>query len=362
MSTYLFRSCQDSFQEGVVHLTTHSKILFPEGDRLNSCMSVNISPPPAQGVRPNWSDIPSATRGRLEALLGSSVVSAISQPSGFSPGVAARLRLADGRHLFVKAASPTPNPGTPDIYRREARIVKTLPINAPAPRLLNSYDEGEGGWVVLFFEEIAGQHPAQPWQMAELDRVLQALDALSLSLTPSPLTPPLVSRASEEFATRLCGWQRLASEMPSHLERLDPWSQRHLQKLIELEALAPAAVAGETLLHFDIRADNLLLTEDRVWFVDWPLACVGAAWVDLVFFAPSVTMQGGPPPEELLQRSRLGRAAEPAALTAGIAATAGFFSHRSLQAPPPGLPTLRAFQAAQGVVARQWLAQRTGWN
>jgi hypothetical protein len=28
--------------------------------------------------------------------------------------------------------------------------------------------------------------------------------------------------------------------------------------------------------------------------------------------------------------------------------------------PPPGLPTVRAFQAAQGEVTRRWLAQRAG--
>ena len=35
----------------------------------------------------------------------------------------------------------------------------------------------------------------------------------------------------------------------------------------------------------------------RTMFVDWPHACIGAAFVDIVFLAPSVTMQGGPRPE-----------------------------------------------------------------
>jgi Phosphotransferase enzyme family len=325
-------------------------------------MAAIATPPPAEGMRLDWFAIPEPVRHAVEEQVGSTVAAAISQPTGFSPGVAARLRLTDGRRLFAKAAGPVPNPGTPEIHRREARIMAALPLNASIPRLLGSYDGGEGGWVVLLFEEVAGAHPAQPWQLAELDRVLHALDELGAALTPSPLLPPLVETASEEFATRLCGWQLLCTEEPPRLARLDPWSQRHLAALAELEALAPAAVAGETLLHFDIRADNLLLTEERVWFVDWPLACVGAAWVDLAFFAPSVAMQGGPPPEELRMRSATGRAADPNALTAGVVAMAGFFTHRSLQPPPPGLPTLRAFQAAQGVVARQWVAQRTGWS
>jgi hypothetical protein len=87
---------------------------------------------------------------------------------------------------------------------------------------------------------------------------------------------------------------------------------------------------------------------------------VGAAWVDVVFFAPSVTMQGGPPPEEVIVRHPAIRRADPTSVTAAIVATAGFFTHRSVQPPPPGLPTVRAFQAAQGVVARNWVALRSG--
>ena len=71
-------------------------------------------------------------------------------------------------------------------------------------------------------------------------------------------------------------------------------------------------------------------------------------------------MQGGPPPEQVVARHPAARSAEPASITAAVAAIAGYFTHRALQPPPPGLPTLREFQAAQGKVARAWLAQRTG--
>jgi Ser/Thr protein kinase RdoA (MazF antagonist) len=110
------------------------------------------------------------------------------------------------------------------------------------------------------------------------------------------------------------------------------------------------------LLHADVRADNLLLTRDGVMVVDWPHACRGAAFTDLVLFAPSVAMQGGPEPAALLARSRAGRAASRDALAAVVCALAGSFTERSLRPAPPGLPTVRRFQAAQGEVARRWLA------
>jgi hypothetical protein len=319
-------------------------------------------PPPAEGVRVDWLAVPEAVRRELEQWAESRVISAESQRTGFSPGVAARLRLSNGRRVFVKAVGPEPNAEAPGMHRREARIVSALPNEAPVPRLLWSFDAGEQGWIVLVFEEVSGLHPAEPWRLSELDRVLDGLLRLAELLTPSPLPAGIASSASDALATRICGWQRLRSEQSSVLERLDAWSRRHLDQLADLEALAPAAVAGDTLLHFDVRADNLLLAPERVWFFDWPHARTGAAWLDVVGFAPSVTMQGGPPPEEVIARYPACRSADPAAITAAIAAIAGYFTRQSLQPAPPGLPTVRAFQAAQGVVARDWLAQRTGWS
>ena len=73
-------------------------------------------------------------------------------------------------------------------------------------------------------------------------------------------------------------------------------------------------------------------------------------------------MQGGPPPDDVLARVPACRTADADAITAAAATIAGYFTRQALQPPPPGLPTVRAFQAAQGVVARAWLAARTGWT
>ena len=295
----------------------------------------------------------------FESWAGSPVVAATTQPSGFSPGVAARLRLADGQRFFVKAIGSEPNPDSPIFHRREARIVAALPAHVPVPRLLWSHDDGEGGWVVLVFEEADGRHPKQPWQSDELQQVLDALAELAARLTPSPLPVGEVRSASQRVERGISGWQRLHSDPAETLSRLDDWSRRNLAALAELESRAPAAVTGNTLLHFDVRADNLLLGGKHVWFFDWPHACVGAAWFDVVGLIPSVTMQGGPPPAEVFARYPASHLADPESVTCAIAALSGYFTRQSLMPTPPGLPTLRAFQAAQGAVARRWLAQRT---
>jgi len=318
------------------------------------------TPPPASNMRIPWPDLPAHIRDEVERRLGSTVVAATTQPGGFSPGVAARLQLADGGRAFVKAVCPVPNAVAPSIYRREARIVAAIPASAPVPRLLFVLDGDPDGWVLLAFEDVEGRQPELPWRDEELGVVLEAMAVLATDLSPSPLRPPLVGDAADAFgrADDLSWASLVAAPAPA----LDQWSVRNLSRLAALEARAPEAARGDTLQHFDLRADNLLLTADGVRVVDWPHAHVGQPWIDLVWFAPSVAMQGGPAPAELLKRYAPARDADPAALDAVIAGVAAFFTAGSLQPPSPGLPTLRAFQAAQAEVARTWLAERTGWR
>ena len=74
-----------------------------------------------------------------------------------------------------------------DPAKISAKDVRDTLSKAPAPRMLWSFAEGEDGWVVLAFEEIDGQPPAQPWVNEDLDRVIAALIELSAVLTPSPM-------------------------------------------------------------------------------------------------------------------------------------------------------------------------------
>jgi len=133
--------------------------------------------------------------------------------------------------------------------------------------------------------------------------------------------------------------------------------------LAELESRCEAASRGDTLVHADIRADNILLTDDRVYLVDWPHARIGAAWLDLVWFLPSVAMQGGPEPDELFWSHPLAAGADRGDVLAVLAEFAGFMIEGATQPPPPGLPALRGFQLAQGRPAIRWLKRTmaAGW-
>ncbi len=314
---------------------------------------------PATGQRLHWHQLPDAIRRALETRLGSTVIESATQPGGFSPGVAARLRLADGRRVFVKAVSHQANPHSPAVHRREARIAAALPGSVPTPRFLWSYDDGD--WVAIGFEDIDGLTPVTPWNPDELRRVLDAVTRLVESVTPSPIA---VETIAERLHDLFQGWRTLhaaAHTGGDELVGVPDWARCNIERLAALESEWSEASAGETLLHFDLRADNILLTADRVLVVDWPHASLGAGWMELLQILPSIAMQGGPQPWEIFDSHPLGRHAPERAVTAVLAAVAGYFVRPSRMPAPPGLPTLRAFQRDQGIPAVEWLMRRTGW-
>jgi Ser/Thr protein kinase RdoA (MazF antagonist) len=309
----------------------------------------------AAGVHLPWARVPETVQA-WAARFGAGPPRAVRDLSGgFSPGATAVLVWPEGS-VFVKAVGNELNPESPDMHRREAVVSAALPPSPRFPRLLDTYDDGD--WVALAFVAVDGRPPHHPWEAAELAKVCAALAALHDELTPSP-APGLESleiRAGRLFG----GWATLAAEgAPAGL---DPWARDHLLQLADLESGWPDACPGPTLVHGDVRGDNVLLTADGdVVFVDWPHAAAGNPAFDLVAWAPSVVLEGGPEPEDLVAYYRRERPLDDGAVTVLLAAIAGFFVSHSLRPAPPGLPTLRPFQAAQGAVALAWLRSRTDW-
>jgi hypothetical protein len=310
---------------------------------------------PAAGVHLPWADVPDAVRTWAAGVGGGAPASIRDVAGGFSPGATSVLDCPRGA-IFVKAVGAGLNPESPDFHRREAVVSASLPVAPEFPRLLDFYDDGD--WVALAFDAIDGRPPVHPWDDGELRAAVRALDALHQRLTPNPVQG--APSAGDRLGGLFGGWAELAA-LDDPPEGLHGWSGRNLDRLAELESGWRAAVTGSTLLHCDVRSDNLLVTKSAVVFVDWPHACVGAPVFDLVAWAPSVTLEGGPAPEQLFALSEPASGVDRDVLAVLVAGFSGFLVCHSLRPPPPGLPTLRSFQAAQGEVAVAWLRRLTGW-
>jgi Ser/Thr protein kinase RdoA (MazF antagonist) len=308
----------------------------------------------AAGVHLPWARVPRVVQDWAADLVGEPPDAVRDLAGGFSPGAASILSWRS-RAVFVKAVGPELNPESPSFHRREAVVTAALPSSRVFPHLIDTYDDGD--WVALAFDAVEGRQPRCPWDPAEFDTVAGALAAMHEALTPSP-APELESLAVRA-QTLFGGWASMVGSGPP--AGLDAWACRHLDRLAQLESDWARACDGSTLVHGDVRADNVLMVGEAVVFVDWPHGAVGNPAFDVVSWAPSVSLEGGPVPEELLARYERDRALDDDAVTILLAAITGFFVSRSFQPSPPGLPTLRRFQSDQGAVALEWIRRRTGW-
>lgn len=300
-----------------------------------------------------WEGLPREAQAEVEARLGSSVVDVVYPQGGFTGGLAARLVVVDGHEVFLKA-SPL-EAGMASHYRAEAAVGGYLP-RAVAPELLWSLEVC--GWVVNAFESVRGGEPDVRPGSADLGSVLDAVAGLERELTPCP-APGLVP--VESRLSMLAGhWARLRTS--GGAARQDRWAASRralLEEYDDPERLARWS-AGDTLVHCDLRADNMLTepSTGRTRILDWSWGARGAAWVDAAFFVPQLILAGHSPERAeavLAAQVPAWRAVVPEAVTAFAVAITGYWTWQHEHGPGGALGAYRGRAARAG---RRWVDHR----
>lgn len=300
--------------------------------------------------RLEWTHLPPHVRALVERECGSPVVEAVSQGAGFTPGFASVLVCADGSRHFVKAASTKAQRASALSYREEARRLAALPDQAPAPRLHWFHDRED--WVLLGIEHVEARAPRRPWRADDVEAAAAMLEHLAADLTPAPATLGLTPVA-EDLGDWPDAWDHIRTTRPD---------LPHLEEAAALAAGFAAVTAGATLVHTDVRDDNLLLTDDgRVLLCDWNWPTAGAAWLDTVLLM--IGPRGdGLDVDALLARLPLTRDVPAEHVDTLLALVTGYVWRQSDERVPPTSPYLRDFQRWQGDVVWAWLAERRGWT
>ncbi|MHC9046657.1 phosphotransferase family protein [Microbacterium saperdae] len=302
-------------------------------------------------ARIDWAQLPPDIQRRVERVAGAEVREAQTQAGGFSAGIASRVSFDDGQRLFVKAV-PTTSEATFELYIREAEVLRAIPRDLPAAHLVDAFSQDD--WTVLVIEDVEGRHPERSVSSADTAHVLDAIAALAT--VPADRTLPLLS---DELADDARSWSRLVTE--GLLETTTPWCMANVDLLRAAAERAPSAVAGDRLLHADLRADNILIdSSGRARLLDWPWAARGAGWEDALLYLLDLRVEDSTADvAPLLDHPAFGtsRTDDHVAL---LAAAAGSWFEKCRLPAPPGMTTLRDFQRREAIAAVEWIAQLSG--
>jgi hypothetical protein len=313
--------------------------------------------------KPAWRAVPRAVRRAVEDALGAPVARAARIWGGYGPTPTFRLRLADGRGAFLKGASPESSEFIRKALAREQRVYREIGhlIEPWIPRFYGAVEHD--GWSALLLEDL-GPKSAPPWTPA-LARAVTRAYADFHRATLGVALPDWLPSNGATTESRMWSWaEDEVGREPLALLAGDraPDARRWLTEALPALAAASRSVLeldGPTaLLHRDTRSDNLRWCDRRLYIFDWPWGAAGPIEYDVVPFAQSVTVEGGPEPETVVGWYAERGEVRPEALDAATAATAGFFACEAPKPEIPGLPRLRPFQRQQVKVTLAWAARR----
>ena len=135
-----------------------------------------------------------------------------------------------------------------------------------------------------------------------------------------------------------------------------------LDELEELAAAAHDGCRGDTLVHSDLRDDNVIIAPTgKVWVCDWNWPTRGPVWMDTLTVA--ISMYGdGLDADRLLADSGLLGDDDRDAVDGALALLLTYFLTPADGAPPDASPYLRTHQRWYAAVLEHWLGERLGWD
>jgi hypothetical protein len=287
---------------------------------------------------PSTPDPPPADVARMERALGwrPTRFRRAAESRGISETAARWLVANDGESAFVKIGTTDL---TADWTRMEHRNYRSLE-GWFMPRVLGFDDDGSRPALAL--EDLSEAFWPPPWTDQRIAAVLDALAAIGHTAPPGHLLGRGI-----DWGTN---WRDL-DEDPTPFLKLGlcspAWLEANLPTLISAADGAP--ISGDSLVHLDVRSDNLCFRDGRAVLLDWNSAGVANADLDIAFWLPSLNAEGGPPPEQVLPSSP--------ALAAWVA---GFFCSRAGGVEMPEAPHVRPLQLWQARTALPWAVRALG--
>jgi hypothetical protein len=192
----------------------------------------------------------------------------------------------------------------------------------------------------ILLEDLSHGRWPPPWNEPSVAAVLRTIRAVHDYRCRDPAiaaAPPMVS----------AGWRQVAADPEPFLNLKlvsREWLDLCLPELMAAECACQTE--GESLTHFDLRSDNLCISNGMVKLIDWAEARLANPDLDIGLWLPSLHFEGGPPPEAVLH--------DQPEIASWVS---GYFAAHAGRPDIPDAPQVRRVQREQLSTALPWVVR-----
>jgi hypothetical protein len=244
-------------------------------------------------VMTNSEDEPQYLRDFVEDAIGKKSSEWKKPDCGLSPALRFSVALEDKSRVFVKAAT---DEQTEQWLRTEYLVLSSIREKF-MPYVVDWLDK-PGTRPVLITQDLShaywpASHAGVVWRDGDFDLLFKGIKKLS-SFGAPPLLPTFQNRSTSL-------WAEIADNAEGFLNLKlcsERWFRDSIDALIEAEKKTDKT--GDRLVHGDIRSDNICFVDSQILFVDWSHAGRGNRFHDLGRLLPSLHLEGGPVPYQVM--------------------------------------------------------------
>uniref|UniRef100_UPI00202F9637 phosphotransferase n=1 Tax=Dyadobacter sp. MSC1_007 TaxID=2909264 RepID=UPI00202F9637 len=229
----------------------------------------------------------------LEDVIGKKSVRWTLPDCGLSSAHRFSVLFENNHGVFVKAATDDDT----EQWLRNEHLALSSGDRKFMPQIIHWLDI-PGIRPVLITEDLSkaywpASHAGVTWRQGDIDLLFDGLK--ELSATQAALTLPTLRNRRTSI------WSDIANDPASFLNLKlcsEQWLNQSISALIEAEKSTD--VTGDRLVHGDMRSDNICIAGSQVIFVDWSHAARGNGRHDLASVLPTLHLEGGPDPYQLM--------------------------------------------------------------
>jgi thiamine kinase-like enzyme len=289
---------------------------------------------------------------------------------GMAQGVRIKVVLDNGRCLFVKMMDTRLVPRAVELMEREWMVNQAIQDQNLAPRL--HHLAREGSRIALFFDWV--DVADRPLNMTQIRKIFEQLERFQQKCTRFCGSETRQNKDLEHFSVSNKTENALDSVhriMPKTLQRFDAieptlFSHDAYQKacaLLDCSGLSKpmweqhihTLTEAQTLLHADLRLDNLLFSDEKLYIIDWAWGCLGHPVFDRLTLLNDIMISDACDITRQQAREIAFENIDPELGQTALMQLAGAYHLYALQPDLPEVPGLREFQARQAKGFLEWL-------